>query len=71
MFLFISHYGMESGMIYEFWQEGRVDDELYDQLEQAMAEARNSRREAFEESVRRGQAEKDAIEAIRRVNFTD
>lgn len=34
-----------------------------------MAEAENSRREAFEEALRRGKAEKDAIESIRRVNF--
>lgn len=34
-----------------------------------MAEAENSRREAFEEALRRGKAEKDAIEAIRRVKF--
>ena len=46
-----------------------MNDELYDQLEQAMAEAENSRREAFEESMRRRKAEKDAIDAVRRVNF--
>lgn len=46
-----------------------MNDELYDQLEQAMAEAANSEREAFEESIRRRKAEKDAIEAKRRVNF--
>lgn len=32
-----------------------------------MAEAENAKREAFEESIRRGKAEKDAIDAIRRV----
>lgn len=47
-------------------QERSVNDELYDQLVQAMAEADNSRRDAFEESIRRRKAEKDAIEAIRR-----
>lgn len=32
-----------------------------------MAEAENSRRDAFEEAFKRGRAEKDAIEAIRKV----
>lgn len=50
-------------------QEGGLNDELYDQLEQAIAEAENSKREAFEESIRRRKAEKEAIEAIRRVQF--
>ncbi|XAR63052.1 Non-specific serine/threonine protein kinase [Bertholletia excelsa] len=45
-------------------QESGKNDELYDQLQQAMAEADNSRREAFEESMRRRKAEKDAIDAI-------
>lgn len=34
-----------------------------------MVQAESSRREAFEEAVRRGKAEKDAIEAIHRVKF--
>lgn len=34
-----------------------------------MVEAENSRREAFQESLRRSKAEKDAIEAIRRVRL--
>lgn len=51
--------------------EGSVDDELYDQLDQAMAEAGNLKREAFEESVRRGKAEKDAVEAIRRAKSAE
>lgn len=46
-----------------------MNDELYDQLEQAMAEAENSKRDAFEESIRHRKAEKYAIEAKRRVNF--
>lgn len=46
-----------------------MNDELYDQLIQAMAEADNSKQDAFEESLRRRKAEKDAIEAKRRVNF--
>lgn len=46
-----------------------MNDELYEQLMQAMAEADNSKRDAFEESIRRRKAEKDAIEAKRRVKF--
>ena len=34
-----------------------------------MAEAENARREVFQEADRRGKAEKDAIEAMRRVNL--
>ncbi|XP_057463553.1 U-box domain-containing protein 33-like isoform X1 [Actinidia eriantha] len=52
-------------------QEGGMNDELYDQLEQAMAEAENSRREAFEESTRRRKAEKDAIDAVRRARTSE
>ncbi|CAL5381937.1 unnamed protein product [Camellia sinensis] len=51
--------------------EGVMDCELYDQLEQAMVEADNSRREAFEESKRRRKAEKDAIDAIRRAKTSE
>ncbi|KAI3493482.1 hypothetical protein L1887_41874 [Cichorium endivia] len=52
-------------------QERGVNDELYDQLIQAMAEADNSKRDAFEESIRRRKAEKDAIEAKRRVKASE
>lgn len=45
-----------------------MDDDLYDQLVQAMTEAGNSKREAFEESIRRQKAEKAAMDAIRRVS---
>ncbi|OMP00407.1 hypothetical protein COLO4_12716 [Corchorus olitorius] len=51
--------------------DGTMDDTLYDQLHQVMAEAANSRREAFEEAVRRAKAEKDALEAIRRVKASE
>lgn len=44
-----------------------MNDTLYDQLEQAMSEANNATRHAYQETFRRGKAEKDAIEAIRRV----
>ncbi|CAL5383008.1 unnamed protein product [Camellia sinensis] len=49
--------------------EGVMDCELYDQLEQAMVEAATSRQEAFEQSKRRRKAEKDAIDAIRRLSY--
>ncbi|XP_023771591.1 U-box domain-containing protein 33 isoform X1 [Lactuca sativa] len=52
-------------------QERGVNDELYDQLVQAMAEADNSKRDAFEESLRRRKAEKAAIEAKRRVKASE
>uniref|UniRef100_A0A5B6YL82 RING-type E3 ubiquitin transferase n=1 Tax=Davidia involucrata TaxID=16924 RepID=A0A5B6YL82_DAVIN len=52
-------------------QEGSMNNELYDHIEQAMVEAENSRREAFEESIRRRKAEKDAIEAIRRAKASE
>ncbi|KAF7139642.1 hypothetical protein RHSIM_Rhsim07G0014600 [Rhododendron simsii] len=46
--------------------EGCMNDEPYYQLEQSIAEAETSRREAFDESMRRHKAQKDAIDAIRR-----
>ncbi|KAL4567074.1 hypothetical protein LXL04_022646 [Taraxacum kok-saghyz] len=51
--------------------ERGVNDELYDQLVQAMAEADNSKRDAFQESIRRRKAEKDAMEAKRRVKASE
>ncbi|KAI8528102.1 hypothetical protein RHMOL_Rhmol12G0125300 [Rhododendron molle] len=51
--------------------EGHMKDELCDQLEQAMAAAENSRQEAFDESVRRRKAEKDAIDAFRRAKTSE
>ncbi|KAK8979925.1 hypothetical protein V6N11_066124 [Hibiscus sabdariffa] len=48
-----------------------TNNTLYDQLQQVMAEATNSRREAFEEAMRRAKAEKDALEAIRRVKASE
>ncbi|KAF7844531.1 U-box domain-containing protein 33 isoform X1 [Senna tora] len=46
--------------------DGGMDYTLYDQLEQAMSEAENARQEAYQETVRRGKAEKNAIAAIHR-----
>ncbi|KAJ1403529.1 Serine/threonine-protein kinase, active site [Sesbania bispinosa] len=51
--------------------DGGMDDSVYDQLEQAMAEAENARRDAFQETLRRGKAEKDAIDAIRRTKAAE
>ncbi|GAV81731.1 Pkinase domain-containing protein/U-box domain-containing protein [Cephalotus follicularis] len=52
--------------------DGNIDGPpLYEQLEQAMTEAENSRREAFEEAIRRGKAEKGAIEAIRKAKASE
>lgn len=50
-------------------QDGNLQDELFDRLQQYVEEAENSRREAYEESIRRGKAEKKAIEARRKVNI--
>ncbi|GMH00515.1 hypothetical protein Nepgr_002354 [Nepenthes gracilis] len=44
--------------------ERDMNEKLYQQLEQAMAEAENFRRQVFEESMRCRKAEKDMIEAI-------
>ncbi|KAK1559119.1 hypothetical protein Q3G72_010928 [Acer saccharum] len=46
--------------------EGSSDNQLLDQLEQVMDEAEKLKREAFEESIRRGKAEKAVIEATRK-----
>ncbi|XP_042509789.1 U-box domain-containing protein 33-like isoform X2 [Macadamia integrifolia] len=42
----------------------QMNYDIHSQLERAMVEAENSRREAFEECLKRGRAEKDAFEAI-------
>ncbi|GAB2213658.1 hypothetical protein Drorol1_Dr00017970, partial [Drosera rotundifolia] len=47
-------------------QEKSGNDEIYDQLEQALTEAENARREGFVESKRQRKAEKDTIDAIRK-----
>ncbi|XP_021767019.1 U-box domain-containing protein 33-like [Chenopodium quinoa] len=52
-------------------QESSMNDDLYDQLVQAMEEADNSKREAFEESMRRRKAEKEAINAIRKAKSAE
>ncbi|GAB4844492.1 hypothetical protein Ancab_037870 [Ancistrocladus abbreviatus] len=52
-------------------QESSVNDVLFYQLQQAMAEAEHARREAFEESRRRQKAERDTIEAIRKAKAAE
>ncbi|KAG8391839.1 hypothetical protein BUALT_Bualt01G0228700 [Buddleja alternifolia] len=51
--------------------EGNINDELYDRLQQFVAEAESSRKEAFVESIRRKKAEKDVIDAIRRAKASE
>ncbi|KAJ9188329.1 hypothetical protein P3X46_003695 [Hevea brasiliensis] len=45
--------------------------QLYDQMEQALMEAEKFKREAFDESIKRGEAEKTAIKAIRRAKAVE
>ncbi|XP_071685748.1 U-box domain-containing protein 33-like [Rutidosis leptorrhynchoides] len=52
-------------------QEKGINDELYDQLVQAMEDAGKSKRDAFEESMRCQKAQKDVIEAKRRVSVSE
>ncbi|CAO2835618.1 unnamed protein product [Amaranthus hypochondriacus] len=51
--------------------EESLNDALCNQLDQAIIEAETAKREAFEESMRRRKAEKDAIEAIRKANAVE
>lgn len=44
-----------------------MDDSFLDQLEQAISEAETAKREALKEVVKCGKAEKDVIEAVRKV----
>ncbi|CAA7403372.1 unnamed protein product [Spirodela intermedia] len=48
-------------------EDGITHDDLYDQVQQALAEAENAKREAYEEACRRQKAEKDALDRARRV----
>lgn len=48
-------------------QESERNDQLYRQLKQALMEVEESKREAYEECVRRFKAENTAVEAIRSV----
>lgn len=50
-------------------QDQSVDNNIYDQYERALTEADYSRIRAHEEAIRRGEAEKDLLEAVQRVKF--
>lgn len=52
-----------------FLQESNGNDKLYRQLKQALSEVEESKREAYEECVRRFKAENTAVEAIRKVKY--
>lgn len=70
MFFFLFFFQFfEYSVIDGFLQDESIEDPLYDQLEQAMAEAENSRREASEEVVRCAKEERDVVEVIRKVYF--
>lgn len=45
-----------------------MDESVYDQLEQAIAEAVKARWDAYQETVKRRKAEKNVIDTIRKVN---
>lgn len=49
-------------------QDGSIDDTLHNHLDKVMAEAKNARQEAFQETVNCGKAEKNVVDAIRKVN---
>ncbi|KAK7292684.1 hypothetical protein RJT34_15535 [Clitoria ternatea] len=51
--------------------DGGMDETLYNQLQQAMAEADNATRDAYEETIRRGKAEKNAIDTIHRAKAAE
>ncbi|KAL0739877.1 hypothetical protein Bca4012_081390 [Brassica carinata] len=48
-----------------------VDDSFHDKIRQVTSEAQSSRREAFAETVRRQKAEKNALDAIKRVKQSE
>lgn len=50
---------------------GEFHGEMFDRLQQAIAEAQSSKREALEELFKRRKAEKDAIEATHRVKESE
>ncbi|XP_043716969.1 U-box domain-containing protein 33-like [Telopea speciosissima] len=52
-------------------REEQMKDDIYYQLERAMMEAEKSRRETFEESLKRRRAEKDALEAIHKAKASE
>lgn len=46
-----------------------MDDSFNDKIRKATSEAHSSKQEAFAETLRRQNAEKNALDAIRRVSF--
>lgn len=54
-------------IVHGFWQEGSSNDQLYDQLEQALQEVESLNRKASEESERRVKAEMNTVRAMRQV----
>lgn len=65
--MYISHSKL-SNTLCSLLQDG-VDDSFHDKIRQATSEAQSSKREAFAETVRRQKAEKNALDAIKRVSF--
>ncbi|KAI4364727.1 hypothetical protein MLD38_020781 [Melastoma candidum] len=51
--------------------DGSMDNSFFDHMVQAISDAEKARREALQEAVRRGKAEKDVIEALRKLNFLE
>ncbi|KAI4378006.1 hypothetical protein MLD38_015553 [Melastoma candidum] len=51
--------------------DGNMDNSFFDRIVQAMSDAEKAKREALEESVRRGKAEKDVIEALRKMKILE
>ncbi|XP_051147106.1 U-box domain-containing protein 33-like isoform X2 [Andrographis paniculata] len=51
--------------------EKNTRDELYDRLDQFVAEAESSRKEAYDESIRRKKAEREVIDIIRRLKESE
>ncbi|KAG6666875.1 U-box domain-containing protein 33-like isoform X2 [Carya illinoinensis] len=54
-----------------FLQDGSIDDTLHNHLDKVMAEAKNARQEAFQETVNCGKAEKNVVDAIRKAKATE
>ncbi|XP_038907096.1 U-box domain-containing protein 33-like isoform X2 [Benincasa hispida] len=54
-----------------FQQDGSADDSLYIQLEKAITDAANARREAFREALKRAKAEIELGHAIRRAKVAE
>lgn len=48
--------------------EAGLDDEVYQSLQHALTEVENSKQEAYEEARRRQKAEREAMEAMRKVS---